>query len=335
MPNLIVNNINVNFAKTPVLHNASFILEHQQVACLLGESGCGKTTLLRTIAGLERPQSGTVDLNGTVFNSPTIFLAPEKRQLGFVFQDYALFPHLTVGQNIAFSLGKKNKAEQQQIVADMAALVEIKNHLNKYPEELSGGQQQRVAIARALAAKPKLLLLDEPFSHLDVYLRETLAHELRELIKQQGIMALMVTHDQQEAFAFADKIGVMHQGKIEQWDNADTIYQKPATPYVASFIGEGSLIPLRECPAMIKQQLNIQSNNGIVLIRPEDLIPNQNGPIKAVVKRKVYRGAYSLISAQIEGSNQLVYFYSKQQKLQLGNIVNLQLTDFSIIEQKR
>lgn len=331
MPNLVVKNISLGFGQVPVLQSASFSLEQQQVACLLGESGCGKTTLLRTIAGLEKPQSGTIQLNNTIFNDQRYFLSPEKRQLGFVFQDYALFPHLTVEQNIAFSLAKKSKVEQQRIIAEMIELVALKEHSNKYPEQLSGGQQQRVAIARALAAKPKLLLLDEPFSHLDVYLRESLAQELRELIKQQGIMALMVTHDQQEAFAFADKIGVMNQGKIEQWDDADTIYQKPATPYVASFIGEGSLIPLNECPNVIKNQFDIPDhNNGFLLIRPENLLPSSTGAIKATIKRRVYRGAYSMVTAQIEASNQLVYFYDTQQ-LNVHESVNLQLTDFSII----
>lgn len=324
---LNVTDICLEFPKTQVLANASFTLDHQQVACLLGESGCGKTTLLRAIAGLEKPQSGSISLGDTLLNCAQQFTPAEQRGIGFVFQDYALFPHLTVAENICFALMAKNAGKRKHVLEEMAELVELQDQLHKYPEQLSGGQQQRVAIARALANKPQLLLLDEPFSHLDVYLRESLAHELRELIKKQGIMALMVTHDQQEAFAFSDKIGVMHQGRIEQWGSAETIYQQPATAYTAQFIGEGSLVSIEQLPEALLQALPEAATkpNSQLLLRPESFFITEQGPLSATVTQVRFRGAYQLVYAQINAGNAKlpICFHNFGQALQANNCVNL------------
>lgn len=326
---LKVSDICLDFSDTEVLKKASFNLEHQQVACLLGESGCGKTTLLRSIAGLEKPHSGSISLAGNILTDDDSFVAAEHRGIGFVFQDYALFPHLTIAENICFALKKQSKQERQQILEEMAELVELQDQLHKYPEQLSGGQQQRVAIARALANKPKLLLLDEPFSHLDVYLRESLAHELRQLIKKQGIMALMVTHDQQEAFAFSDKIGVMHQGRIEQWDCAKEIYQKPATEYTAKFIGEGSLLAIEDLPNSLLDTLpdHLKQPQSKLLLRPESFYIAEQGCVTATITQLRFRGAYQLVYATIEGRHNplTICFHNQGSGLTLNSQIQLNI----------
>lgn len=326
---LNVTDICLQFANTPVLKKASFTLEDQQVACLLGESGCGKTTLLRAIAGLEQPSAGSITLADNVLSNQRSFLPTEQRSIGFVFQDYALFPHLTVADNICFALKNQGKKQRLHVLEEMAALVSLEDQLHKFPEQLSGGQQQRVAIARALANKPKLLLLDEPFSHLDVYLRESLAHELRQLIKQQGIMALMVTHDQQEAFAFSDKIGVMHQGRIEQWGSAEDIYQKPATRYTAQFIGEGSLFDIELLPDNLLETLpeHLKQPRSKLLLRPECFYLTSEKAIAATVTQLRFRGAYQLVYATIKGRHNplTICFHNQGSGLTLNSQIQLNI----------
>ncbi|HTN27492.1 MAG TPA: ABC transporter ATP-binding protein, partial [Burkholderiales bacterium] len=203
-----------------VVSNVSFALARGGIACILGPSGCGKTTLLRGIAGFEPVRAGEILIDAKVVSRPGYRLAPEHRRIGMVFQDYALFPHLTVRENVRFGLRALARRDSDARVAELAELVGIGEALDKYPHELSGGQQQRTALARALAPRPELLLLDEPFSNLDVDLRERLSLEVREIIKASGTTAVLVTHDQHEAFALADEIGVLHEGRIQQWDSA-------------------------------------------------------------------------------------------------------------------
>lgn len=226
-----------------VVKGLNLSLSQGEIGCLLGFSGCGKTTALRAIAGLEPSQNGHIVLDSnTLTKGKTHLVAPAKRGMGMVFQDYALFEHISVADNIAFGLHKMPKPLRKQRVLDMLNLVELSEHANKKPSQLSGGQQQRVALARALAPSPKLLLLDEPFSNLDVLLRESLAMNVREILKRTNTTAILVTHDQNEAFAIADKVGVMHEGKLMQWATPFDLYHQPATPMVASFIGEGAMI---------------------------------------------------------------------------------------------
>jgi iron(III) transport system ATP-binding protein len=223
----------------PAVDQVSFGLKAGQIGVLIGPSGCGKTTLLRAVAGLEAISAGRIALAGETVSAPGQSLAPENRRIGMVFQDYALFPHLDVGQNVGFGIYDWPKAERQARVGEVLDLVGLGDVRRRYPHELSGGQQQRVALARALAPKPQLLLLDEPFSNLDVDLRERLAHEVRGILKAAGATALFVTHDQLEAFAIGDVIGVMHEGSLHQWADAYTLYHRPATRFVADFIGHG------------------------------------------------------------------------------------------------
>ncbi|OZI60936.1 ABC transporter ATP-binding protein [Bordetella genomosp. 11] len=223
----------------------SLTLPGGHIGCLLGPSGCGKTTVLRAIAGFEPPAGGRILLDGVVLSSTTRHVAPERRRVGMMFQDYALFPHLTVGRNVGFGLRRQPRAERERRVAEMLELVGLAQAVDRYPHELSGGQQQRVALARALAPSPDLLLLDEPFSNLDADARERLAFEVRDILKHTGHTAVLVTHDQAEAFAIADRIGVMTEGRVAQWDTPYNLRHHPATPFVADFIRREALAEQR------------------------------------------------------------------------------------------
>ena len=226
----------------PVVEGFSLTLAEGEIGCLLGSSGCGKTTALRCIAGLEPAHAGEIRLRGEVVSRPGMTVPTEARRVGVVFQDYALFPHLDILDNVAFGLRGQPRTRRRERAAELLALVGLPGSGAKYPHELSGGQKQRVALARALAPSPRLLLLDEPFSNLDGDLRERLSLEVRGILKAQGTTALLVTHDQHEAFAMADTVGVMRKGRIEQWDTAYNLYHRPASRFVADFVREGAFI---------------------------------------------------------------------------------------------
>ncbi len=236
-----------------VICHLNLQLKQGEIGCLLGASGCGKTTVLRAIAGFEPLRSGEIHLNQRLLSSVTQQIKPEQRNVGMMFQDYALFPHLTVAKNIDFGLRRWQKSERKQRVAEMLALIDLENCADRYPHELSGGQQQRIALARALAPKPSLLLLDEPFSNLDVDTRERLAFEVREILQKTGLTAILVTHNQAEAFAIADRIGVMDQGRIVQWATPYALHHQPVNQFVADFIRREALMTQR-AQAMMRGQ---------------------------------------------------------------------------------
>ena len=238
---LKVHNVHKRFGAFTALDDVSLEVAAGELVCLLGPSGCGKTTLLRCIAGLERQDSGTLYLGQRDVSD----LAPQARDYGILFQSYALFPNLTVAANIAYGLAGSNREVVRQRVAQMLELVGLSSSEKKFPGQLSGGQQQRVALARALAPAPSLLLLDEPMSALDARVREHLCSELRQLQRQLGITTLMVTHNQDEAMLMADRIAVMNNGKVEQYATPREIYNKPATPFVAAFVGQGNWLPFQ------------------------------------------------------------------------------------------
>jgi iron(III) transport system ATP-binding protein len=241
-PILSIENLQCRYGEQVVIESVSFALQAGEIACLLGPSGCGKTTLLHAIAGFQPVVAGNIQLSGEVISSPKVKVPAEQRKIGVVFQDYALFPHLTVEQNIAFGIQSMPKGQRQSRTQSLLQLVRLKGFGQQYPHQLSGGQQQRVALARALAPRPKLLLLDEPFSNLDTELRRSLAAEVRHILREEKIPAIIVTHDRHEAFIAGDKLGVLSQGQLQQWDSPQDTYQKPKNLAVARIVSEGNII---------------------------------------------------------------------------------------------
>jgi iron(III) transport system ATP-binding protein len=332
-PLLEVQDLHHAYDSHEAVRGLSFALPRGTIGCLLGPSGCGKTTVLRCIAGFETPAAGRILLNGAVVSSAERSLAPEKRRIGMVFQEHALFPHLTAAGNIGFGLSEKKDSR----VAELAALAGISNLLHKYPHELSGGQQQRVALARALAPAPELLLLDEPFSNLDTGMREDLALELRGIIKATGATAVLVTHDQHEAFAMADEIGVMRAGRIEQWDSAYNLYHRPANRFVADFVGQGVFLPAR---ALNGRQLEIElgvlnadmPHGGRagetaleVLLRPDDVIHDDAAPTQAEVVHKAFRGAEILYTLRLASGRNVLALVPSHHNHALGERIGIRL----------
>ena len=302
----------------PAVDQVSISLQAGEIGVLIGPSGCGKTTLLRAVAGLERATAGSIRLAGDMVSSPQLHLPPEARRIGMVFQDYALFPHLDVAGNVGFGLAHLPTTERRARVQEALELVGLGQSGHLHPHQLSGGQQQRVALARALAPKPRLLLLDEPFSNLDVDLRERLAHEVRGILKAAGATALFVTHDQLEAFAIGDRIGVMHEGRLQQWDEAYALYHRPATRFVAEFIGHGvfahAQISLRESHVVVSTALGELNDiqecpvpdaypSGLcdVLLRADDIVHDDDSPVKAQILRKAFRGSEFLYTLRLHG----------------------------------
>ncbi len=333
------------YGDKPVLDGVSFALAEGEIGCLLGPSGCGKTTVLRLIAGFDAPSTGEILLAGRTVSRPGEVLPPERRAIGMVFQDYALFPHLTISQNIAFGLGALDRNARQQRVREMLETVGLAGRDKAYPHELSGGQQQRVALARALAPHPRLLLLDEPFSNLDVDLREKLALEVRDILKREGITALMVTHDQHESFAMADVVGVMHQGQIQQWDTPYQLYHQPVNRFVADFVGQGVLL---EGEVINDHQVRIELGvlNGAipsacagqggcvecgrgcrveVLIRPDDIIHDDASPVLAEVERKAFRGAEFLYTLKLPGGSRVLALVPSHHNHAIGEKIGIKL----------
>ncbi len=314
---LQVQSITKAFNGQCAVQEVSFSLQAGEIGSLLGPSGCGKTTVLRSIAGFEQPEAGSITIGDTLVSSPSFAQAPEKRRVGMVFQDYALFPHLTVRQNIGFGLQKWRAAKREARIEELSELVGLARDGNKLPHELSGGQQQRVALARALAPRPELLLMDEPFSNLDVALRERLSLEIRNILKEQNISALMVTHNQHEAFAIADVIGVMNGGRLEQWDKAYNLYHRPSSQFVADFVGEGVLISGRvvndnrveTALGSLTGRFSYPCRNGCpadVLIRPEDIRHDDDSPFRAAILRKTFRGPNILYTLELSSKERVL-----------------------------
>ncbi|RLM87825.1 ABC transporter ATP-binding protein [Halobellus sp. Atlit-38R] len=239
---LELDDLQKSYGSEPVVEGLSLSVREGEILTLLGPSGCGKTTTLRLIAGLERPNGGAVRLNGRSVSGST-FVPPEERGVGVVFQEFALFPHLTARENIAFGLKDRPKDEVDQRVDELLELVDLAGQGDSYPDQLSGGQQQRVALARSLAPEPEILLLDEPFSNLDVDLRVEMREEVRQIIKETGVTAISVTHDQEEALSISDRVAVMNDGEIEQVGDPEGVFQHPESRFVAAFLGYASFIP--------------------------------------------------------------------------------------------
>ena len=351
---LILSELQVSYpgSHTAAVQGVSFGLRVGDIGVLIGPSGCGKTTLLRAVAGLEPLSGGSISLDGQVVSNPHRALAPEARQIGMVFQDYALFPHLDVQGNVGFGISHLPRTERASRIDEMLALVGLAGQQSRFAHELSGGQQQRVALARALAPKPRLLLLDEPFSNLDVDLRERLSQEVRSILKAANTTALFVTHDQLEAFAIGDQIGVMQQGRLHQWDDAYTLYHRPASRFVAEFIGHGvfahALIrqvnghtlvdtPLGQLTDVAECPLPSAFANGAcdVLLRADDIVHDDDAPVKAQITRKAFRGSEFLYTLRLATGETVLAHVPSHHDHRLGEWIGIRAQVDHVVTFKR
>ena len=331
---LEVDRIELGYGDTPVVNGLSFALDAGEIGCLLGASGCGKTTALRAIAGFELLDAGKIRIDGQVVSSPEIQVVPEKRGVGMVFQDHALFPHLDVAANIGFGLRRLDPAERRQRIDELLALTGLSGLGERFPHELSGGQQQRVALARALAPRPAVLLLDEPFSNLDTGLRRQMGDDIRRMLTTQGTAALLVTHDQQEAFALADRVGLMFGGYLLQWDSPYQLYHRPYCRYVAAFTGRGSYIRARLehgslSHALGRSSLPDEFAGGTIsefelLVRPDDIRPDANGRPARVLSRQ-FQGADILYQLELPGGEKVGALFPSHDNYGTGDSIGVVL----------
>ena len=299
---------------SPAVEGLSFSARKSDIICLLGPSGCGKTTTLRAIAGFEPVASGEIRLNGNVVSTTGRHVPPEQRRVGMVFQDYALFPHLTVRDNVGFGLSSATANDRRGRVDEMLSLTGLSEFAERYPHALSGGQQQRAALARALAPQPVLLLMDEPFSNLDPDTTERMRLELLHLLKTTQTTAVLVTHDHKEAFAMADYVAILNNGKLEQFAAPETIYHLPVSPFVAEFVGQADFIPGTVRDSVVVTQLGAfpvppdysGSPEVVVMIRPDNVRVRENGNGDGTVASRQFRGSEIIYGIRL-GSGDVVH----------------------------
>jgi iron(III) transport system ATP-binding protein len=337
---LQVQGISVAYGRNPpAVRDLSFDVPRRAIACLLGPSGCGKTTVLRAIAGFVPLQAGRILVSGREVSGPARTEPPETRGIGVVFQDYALFPHLSIADNVAFGLRTLAPAERRQRVGEMLELVGLQGLAHRFPHELSGGQQQRVALGRALAPNPALVLMDEPFSNLDIEMRERLSAEVREILKTSGTGAVLVTHDQHEAFAMADVVGVMHEGRLTQWDRPYKLYHEPNSRFTADFVGAGVFVrgQVRETDGTRRIAIALGELDGVsylrgghgqavdVLLRPDDVIHDDKAPATASVVRKLFRGAEFLYTLRLDSGEEVLSLVPSHHNHAIGERIGVRL----------
>ena len=325
-----LDGVTKHFGEVAAVDSASLCVARGEIVALLGPSGCGKTTLLRLIAGFERPDGGSVTVDGRLVASPASWIAPEARRVGMVFQDYALFPHLTVAGNVGFGLPRRTRASR---VPELLAIVGLDGLERRYPHELSGGQQQRVALARALAPSPELVLLDEPWSNVDPFLRESLRAEVAEIIRPLGVTVLLVTHDREEAFTLADRIALMRNGSVVQEGTAEELYFAPATRWAAEFVGAANVLSGRIVAGRVETAIGTFPANGAslrsdaqVLVRPEllELEPSPAGAGEVVARE--FRGHDVFYRVLLDGV-ELVSQRPSTEVVDLGSRVAIRVHD--------
>lgn len=288
---LHARHITKHFGSVAAVSDVSFDVADGELMVLVGPSGCGKSTMLRMIAGLIPIESGTIELAGATVDDGKNSWPPERRKVGLVFQEHALFPHLTVADNIAFGV-RTRAAQRGQRVAEMLELIDLPDHGKRFPHELSGGERQRVALARALAPEPALMLLDEPFASLDPNLRADLRHEIVRALHATGTPAVFVTHDQDEAMALGDRVAVMRSGRIVQIDRPENVFHRPADRFVASFMGEADFVTMAELDGTPNGSSSPESGQGsIVMVRPDDIEFTADVDGSAVVEDREFRGS--------------------------------------------
>jgi len=354
MAELELCNVTQAYADQRVIDDLSLELQQGDIGCLLGPSGCGKTTLLGCVAGFEAIAGGEIRIGAKPVSRAGWTLAAHARQVGMVFQDYALFTHLSVSENIGFGLHGWSRDARRQRVAQLLELVDLGNLADRQTHQLSGGQQQRVALARALAPRPKLLLMDEPFSNLDVALREQLSAEVRTILKAEGSTSLIVTHDQYEAFALADWVGVMHAGRMAQWDTPYNLYHRPRLRFVADFIGQGTLLPGQvQTGCLIRTELGdldgmlagpdgsadgatcAFSGEVDVLLRPDDVVHDDASPMRAEVLHKAFRGAEFLYTLKLPSGQQVLSLVPSHHNHAVGEQIGIQLAADHVVAFRR
>jgi len=344
-PFLQITNLSAAYDhKSMVVSDINFGLNEGELGCLLGPSGCGKTTILRAISGFQGIQSGSISLAGKVISKPNSMVAPEQRNVGMVFQDHALFPHLSIAENISFGLHNLTHQERATRVTSLLELVDMQEFINQYPHELSGGQSQRVALARAIAPQPKLLLMDEPFSNLDTELRESLGFEVRSLLKKLGITAIMVTHDQHDAFSLGDKIGVISHGKLIQWDNSYKLYHEPKSRFVANFIGDGLFISgeitgdstittsfgevngkIVNADGACQQSADGANTQIDMLVRPDDVKHDPESSVRGKIVRKAFKGAQTLYTINTNSGGTLMSLLPSHDNHEIGDEIGVSI----------
>jgi iron(III) transport system ATP-binding protein len=337
---LELDGVSKAYAETPVVEGLSLSVHEGELLTLLGPSGCGKTTTLRLIAGLERPTEGTVRIEGESVAGGDAFLPPEERDVGVVFQEFALFPHLTARENVGFGLTDRPDDERERRVEDLLELVGLTDHGEKYPEELSGGQQQRVALARSLAPEPRLLLLDEPFSNLDVDLRVEMREEVRRILKEAGVTAISVTHDQEEAMSISDRVAVMYDGQLEQVDTPERVFQHPRSRFVASFLGHAAFLAGTVDGDLVRTGLGSVSMDRIhgltaeydgsdidVLVRPDDIAARAaaNGEGNGRVVNRRYLGPTVLYRVELDSGDTIGAMHNHASEVPLDEPVEVEL----------
>jgi len=338
---LELDGVTKRFGPETAVEDLSLSVRDGELLTLLGPSGCGKTTTLRVLAGLERPDEGAVRLNGELIADGTdAFRKPEHRDVGIVFQDFALFPHLTVAENVAFGLQDRDRAATEARVSELLELVGLEDQRDAKPAQLSGGQQQRVALARSLAPEPSVLLLDEPFSNLDVRLREQMREEVRAILKEAGVTAVSVTHDQEEALSISERVAVMHDGAVEQCGTPEKVFQHPESRFVASFLGQASFLrgefgdgavetALGEFPASMVEGLTTEYENAEIdlLVRPDDLraTPVEGSDGNGEIIYRQYMGPSFVYRVRLDSGDVVHCQHNHVTDFELGQRVTVEL----------
>jgi iron(III) transport system ATP-binding protein len=328
-----------HYGATRAVDGVSLALGEGEIGCLLGPSGCGKTTALRCVAGLEPVDGGRVLARGQLLSAPGTLVPPHERGVGLVFQEHALFPHLSALGNVEFGLHRLPAAERRTRAEHVLGLVGLADLAGSYPAQLSGGQQQRVALARALAPRPAMLLLDEPFASLDPALRERLVGELRALLKRLGTTALVVTHDQQDAFALGDRVGLMRAGRIEQWTTPYELYHRPASRFAAEFVGQSSFVPAERRNGTLHTELGELPAAGIpgadaaieVLLRPDDLVHDDDAPLRARIVERVFRGAEYLYTLELPSGRRVLSLVPSHHDHAIGELIGVRLATDHVV----
>ena len=332
-PLIQCDGLSKSYGETSALRNVTLALEEGEVLALVGPSGGGKTSLLRLVAGFESPDAGTVTLHGRVIAGAGEWVHPEERRLGMVFQDYALFPHMTVLQNVAFGLKDRPKRAREHRARYMLSMVRLSEMGNRYPHELSGGEQQRVALARSLAAEPRALLLDEPFSNLDPHLRAGLRSEVRSILRSSGVSAIYVTHDQEEALFMGDRVAILNSGALEQVGSPEEMFHRPRSRFVARFLGAADFLRARSVRGCLETEIGRlerpetlhEGDEVDVGVRPDDVAMGRDGNGVGVVVGRVFRGTHYLYTVSLPSGVQVRSLQHHTVHYEDGEVVDVRL----------